>query len=277
MKLIRAFAAMFLAVSLLVLSVSAVAFYPSIERMDGPQLVVTNKDGKSVVGAIKDKDGNVLRDVLLGDIIITPLAAAYEDKTLDADIKKTLLDAEKELEEKTWTEIYANFEQLWKTVTGGAPLTNAKVADIYDVRVINGEIAELLAKDGVTITISYTIQGITKDTNAVILHKIDGKWHNEEFDINDDGVITIAHDTLSPFAFVKDTEELPAVPETPETPETPDTPATPDEPGSDVPGSDVPDSPQTGVAGYSVAALAGIVVFSALAVVFAKKTRATVA
>ena len=268
MKLIRAFAAMFLAVSLLVLSVGAVGFYPSIERKDGPQLVVVNKDGKSVVGEIKDKDGNVLRDILLGDLIVTPLLAAYEDKTLDADIKKTLLDAEKELKEKTWEEIYAGFEQLWKTVTGGAPIANAKVADIFDVRVINGEIAELLAKDGVTITIYLTIQGITKDSNCVLLHKYEGKWHNEKFSINDDDVISVVLDKLSPFAFIKDTEEFPAVTDAPDT--TPEDTKAPDT-------SDVPDYPQTGVAGYSVIALAGIVVFSALAVVFAKKTRETVA
>lgn len=249
MKLIRIITAIALVVSSLVLTVGAAEATPSVELGEGIQLIeTTDEDGNRVVATINDENGDLVRKVLWGELIVTPISSAYNDSIeLDADIEKTLLDTEAELDAKPLSEFLAAFEAEWKAATEGAPLENSVVAEIFDARLV-GDVATYL-EGANTITFSLKLDSITAEDAYLLLHKYSA-WENIKCEMSDDGVITITVDSLSPFAVITDTEKAPVV-----------------EP-------DAPDSPQTGVAEYSVLAAIGAVLFTALAVVFAKKARA---
>lgn len=249
MKKIRFLTALILMFSLLTVSALAADFIPSAERQDGPELVgKDDSTGKIVVGTIYNADGTVYRDVYLEELIITSVWHLSDD--VDEAIKSTLLDAKNELESKTWSEILADFGAQWKAVTNGAPVDNAIISDIFDVRLIDSLSGELISGRKLTFTIKA--QGIDADTLFLLIHKPTGAngWKVENKTIDGQSVITITVESLSPFAVIKDTGAAPAV--------------TPD----------APDSPQTGVEARSyVLPVIGLVLIAGAAVVVTKKVR----
>ena len=188
MKMTR-FVAMLLAVmTLLALTVSAVNFVPSIERKDCPDLV--------------EHDGD-------DQLIITPLSDALEED-LHEDIESNLIKAYEELGDKDWQELVEDFENKWKEFTGGAPLTNAVVTDIFDARFASELGANLT--DGKAVTFKIKVQGITTDDTFMIIAKAEGEdmWQIIEYTIDENNVITITAESMSAFAIVLDNEADPA-------------------------------------------------------------------
>lgn len=226
MKTFRIIAAITAMAIVFSLSAAAAPFTPSIERKDEPKLV----------------DGDE-------DLILTPISDYYdEDVDLHEDIEENLAKAEKELDEKKFQDILENFEELWNEATKGAPVEHAIISDIFDVR-LETELGD--GKEGVGVEISFKIEvlGIeADDVFMLIVKENDGKpWKALDYEIDENGVITIKVTTKSVLAVVKD-NEAPA-------------PIDPDG----------PDSPQTGVPAYYMPAVVGIVMFGALAAVFTVK------
>lgn len=183
------FVAMLLAVmTLLALTVSAVNFVPSIERKECPELV--------------EHDGD-------DQLIITPLSDAIEED-LHEDIESNLIKAYEELGDKDWQELVLSFALEWKEFTGGAPLTNAVVTDIFDARFASELGANLT--DGKAVTFKIKVQGITTDDTFMIIAKAEGEdmWQIIEYTIDENNVITITAESMSAFAIVLDNEADPA-------------------------------------------------------------------
>lgn len=225
MKRMRIIAAAITAVLILTLSASAVHFTPSIERKDAPELV----EGDDA-------------------LILTPVSDIYDEETeLHEDIEKNLADAEKELDEKKWEELVEEFEKIWEEVTNGAPIEHAVISDIFDIR-FETELSDG-DKEGREITIKIKLIGIEGDDLFVLLYKecADKPWVVLDYEIDEDGVITIKVNTKSVLAVVKDNEAPPAI------------------------DPDDPDSPQTGVSQYFVPAVLGAIFFAALAILCVKK------
>jgi len=230
MKMTRLTAIILAVITLLALAVSAVEFVPSIERKECPELI--------------EHDGD-------DQLIITPLSDAIEGEVHE-DIEENLLAAYEELGDKDWQDLVENFAEEWKEFTGGAPITNAVVTDIFDARFLSELGADL--SEGKTVTFKVKIQGITADDTFMIIAKAKGDemWKIIEYSIDENGVITITAESMSAFAIVLDNEADPAV-----------------DPG---------DGPQTGVSKFFTPALIGIAVFAFIAVIsvvmIAKKRRA---
>ena len=183
------FVAMLLAVmTLLALTVSAVNFVPSIERKDCPELV--EHDGEE-------------------QLIITPLSDAIEEE-IHEDIEGNLIKAYEELGDKDWQELVLSFALEWDEFTGGAPLTNAVVTDIFDAR-FTSELGANLT-DGKAVTFKIKVQGITTDDTFMIIAKAEGEdmWQIIEYTIDENNVITITAESMSAFAIVLDNEADPA-------------------------------------------------------------------
>jgi hypothetical protein len=186
------FVAMLLAVvTLLALTVSAVNFVPSIERKDCPDLLEYEPEG----------------DIL----VVTPLSEAiHGDGGLHEDIGDNLLKAYEELGENDWMELVLSFALEWDEFTGGAPLTNAVVTDIFDARFASELGANLT--DGKAVTFKIKVQGITTDDTFMIIAKPEDEdtWQIIEYTINENNVITITAESMSAFAIVFDNEADPA-------------------------------------------------------------------
>lgn len=248
MKLFRSILAVVLMVSLFVLPVSAEEFTPSAEEKNGPGLVVIPGDGRGIVGMIHDENGVFLENVYEGEVVITPVKD-LDDTDLPEEIKKALEDAMDELGEKDFEELVSDFEELWNRLTDGAPLDNAVISGLFDIRVI-GEKEALLDGDN-TLTLSFRLQGVTEEDYFLLLGKLlgDGKWKNVDYTVSEDGIITVNLTEETPFAVVVDNGNAPVV------------------------DPDAPDSPQTGADAVSLWAIVGTLICGAAAVLFAVKAK----
>ncbi len=232
MKKIRIIAALVLSLCLLGLSAFAAEFTPSVE----------DKDVTGGSTTIYDKDGNVVHEVPDEDFVITPI----KDKdSADPDTKADLEAAEKELKEKELTDLVPGFEEAWKGATGGAPIKNAVVSDIFDARLIGDSAAKL--GEGGTVGFTVKIPGLDKNDKFIIINKGEGgTWGVVDYTFNEKGELVIKTDDLGVFAVVRDNGAVAVDP-------------------------NAPNSPQTGVADYLAPVAFAVAALGACAVYFGKK------
>lgn len=246
MKTLKLFTALTLIATLLVFSVNAAEFVPSNERPENREIIDWSSDNDEAdrILILVPHDLRHHVDILsLYDHDLDEEAAqAINDK-----IEQVLNDAVDDLENELVHHLIDGFDAHWDEITGGAPIENHVVYDIFDVSWICHDEEDLITDE--RISFSLKIDGITKDDKFVIIHKPTNSehWIIEEHEIDDNNVITIHADSLSPFAIIKDSGKAPS--------------------------SDV-QSPQTGVTENGVAAAAVCaMVFVAGAVVAGKKLR----
>ena len=242
MKLFRSLIAVVLLVCVLVLPVSAAEFTPSAEEKDGPDLVGVPGEEENVIGIIHNGNGHFVDEVLEGEVLITPVKDA-DKEGVPEEIKSALKEADEELDEKDLDELVPDFEQLWNNLTEGAPLDNAVISSLFDIRVIGDKAAWLDGEH--RLTISFRLRGITAEDYFLLLGKNleDGTWSNVEYTVSEDDVVTVTITKETPFAVVVDNGNAPVV------------------------DPDGPDSPQTGVFDYTFYALAAMILFASVALI----------
>jgi len=223
MKLIRIFTVCVVALALLTTGVCAAEFVPSISGQDVPKL----------------EEGD--------DLVITP-SDDIQDKDVPDETKESLEDAEEELKNNELEDLIPGFEDIWNEMTGGAPVDNAVVTDLFDVRYTDPK----RGPDG-EITFKISVDGITADDLFLIFYKPQGsdEWKLADFSIDENNVITIHADSIGTFIIVMDNGAVPVVEVL---------------------------SPQTGVnASAMVFSVVGLVVLGAFGVICFKKLRKTTA
>ncbi len=121
MKTIRIFAVLLVAVMLFTVSAMATQFVPSIERKDDPKLEdYEAPDGHGDHGE---------------ELIITPLDDIFdEDHGLHDDIVESLKAAYADLKDELLHHLVENFDEHWERITGGAPIEQAQITHLFDVR-----------------------------------------------------------------------------------------------------------------------------------------------
>lgn len=252
MKLIRIITAMVLTITLLVVSVGADEFVASVGLKDSPRFYVQmDENGREYVGEIYDENGNFVSYMYLDELIITPyFYTEMEQYDIPEEVEKVLIAAWEELSVAGWTDLVAGFAEAWQAVTGGAPVSNAVIAEIFDVRYRSGLTGELY--EGRRAVFFIEVDGITSEDLFVIGHKpsTTGQWGIEEYTIDGNNVIGISVNALSPFFIAVDNGEAPAV------------------------SGDAPSSPQTGVYETGIgAAVIAAGILGVCAVFFGRKSR----
>lgn len=200
MKSIRILTTMCLVALLFLQAVYAVPFTPSIERKDGPELIVGGEGDR---------------------LILTPISHLYKGVDLHEDIEESLTNAEGDLKTDDWYELVPNFPEIWDKSTGGAPLDHAVISDIFDAR-FESELSSGENK-GKPVTFKIKIQGIGADDLFLILARPsdEEEWSVIDYTIDENGVITISDTSMSAFAVVKDNGAAPVVdPNGPQSPQT---------------------------------------------------------
>lgn len=232
MKKIRIIAALVLALCLFGLSAFAAEFTPS----------VSDKDVTGGTAQIFDKDDKVIHEVPDAELVVTPIKD--KDSAVDADIKADLEATEKDLKDKDLATV-PGFEAAWTGATKGAPLKNAVVSDIFDVRVIGESLTKFVP--GTTIGFTLDVQGLGKTDKFVLIKKDDaGNWSVQDYTIDAEGNVVVKTEKLGVFAIICDNG------------------------AADVkPGA--PSSPQTGVADFALPAALAIMALGGCAVYFGKK------
>lgn len=243
MKCIRIFSVMLAAAMLFTVGAAASTFVPSIEIKDDPKL----EDYEAPDNHTED------------EMIVTPLDHYFDElKELHSDIADSLKAAYKDLKEELLHDLVEDFAERWDLVTGGAPLENALVSHLFDVRLLceldgGSHNALIPGQDrGVEVTFKLRVLGLTTDDDFLVLYRCDenDEWivlEKDKYKLLEDNILEITGKTIGAYAIVQDNSEPPVV------------------------GPDDPDSPQTGVSAYFFPAIAGAVLFAGAAVVCLRK------
>lgn len=250
MKALKLFVSICLMFSMFTLMVGAAEFVPSAERLQNRNIIDWTSENDSPNRALILVPHDLRNQINFLDGYNHRLSADASD-VAEQQIREALDAAVLDLENELVHHLIDGFDAYWDKVTGGAPIENYVVYDIFDIALLCGDKQMMITDE--KITFSFTIDGITKDDSFVIIHKPTGAehWIIEEHQIDENNVITLKVDSLSPFAMIKDSGKAPS--------------------------SDV-QSPQTGVTETGAAAVAiSVVLFAAGAVIVGKKLKRTAA
>lgn len=210
MKLFSKIITVLTVVAMLITCVGAAQFTPSAVRKDGPQ----------VVGG--------------DDVIITPVSKK-DDPSTKEETREDLSEVVDDLEGNDIVDLVAGFEDAWKDKTGGAPVDNAVVSDIFHVE---------FDKDDVTF--SYTLDGITDDDFVLIAkNHVTNQWVVLDYTFAN-GATTVTLTDISTIVVIRD--------------------------NGNPPSSDII-SPPTGVSSVSVALVSATVALAGVALLLGKKLR----
>lgn len=199
----------------------AAKFTPSVEAKAAPEVVSQKgSDGNEYAAIIRDADGNEIKGVPFGDLIVTPVSKA--DDTSDS-IKKRLETAYKTIKSaKSVTELNGQLEKAIKKVSPDTDIKNVVVRDLFDISTI-GDYAKYLQEEGSTITIRFKLSADSALLLAV-LTSVDGvKWSLLDGVITRDGyVVELVLDRLGLIAFLFDGGKLGVDTNGPKSPQTGD-------------------------------------------------------
>ncbi len=254
MKTIKLLTAIVLATSMMIMSAFATEFVPSIEQKDSPKLndYTVEEINASCCTVLIIPYGHInFEDFIDEEHVRIEYATSKE---MEEEIKESLKNAAEELKGKLINNLVPGFEEAWAKATGGAPLENTVVSELFEIVMICSDTQEFNTDD--KLTVSFTVDGLGADDAFIIVHKPTGsdEWIIEEHEIDENGVITISPDKLSPFAIIKDNGNSPVV------------------------DPDAPDSPQTGVEESGYLAIAGMIfvaLMASCAVVCIRKIKKT--
>ena len=211
MKLFSKILTVLTVVAMLVTCVGAAEFTASAERKDGPTL--TGGD----------------------EVIITPVSKK-DDPTTPDKTREDLNGVLDNLKENDLTDLTGSFDDAWDDKSGGAPIENAVVSDIFHVD---------FTKDDVTF--SYTLPGIADDDFVLLVkNHVTGAWSVLDYTFAN-GAATVSLTDVSTIVVVRDNGNPPA--------------------GDIV-------SPPTGVSAVSVVLASATVALMGVAVLLSKKLRA---
>ncbi|MBO5127209.1 MAG: hypothetical protein J6N32_06170 [Clostridia bacterium] len=246
MKSIKKILAGILAASMMAMPVLAAEFVPSAERNDSVNLIsyILNEFNTPCCSVHIISIGNIHLDDIIDE---EKLDIEYDiSEEMEEQIRESLRKASAELQNGVLHELITGFKDAWEKLTGGAPLENAVIHDLFEIVLICSE-ADAFKTDE-SVTVSFTVDGIDADDLFLIAHKPTGsdEWILEDYTIDENGVITMTVDKLSPFAIIKDSGKAPEAAGT---------------------------SPQTGVQDYTVFAGAAAVALCGIGALCAGKKR----
>ena len=223
MKVFKVLMAVALVASMLVMPTLAANFVPSVEVEDKTYLIrytLDEVDTPCRTVLLIPYDHLHLEDLIDEEALEIEYAISEE---MEQDIRDSLTAAKAELEDSILHHLIPDFDKEWEEMTGGAPLENATVYDLFEIVLICSEADAFMTNE--KITVYFKVDGIGPEDQFLIAHKPTDseEWILEDYEIDERGVIKMTVDKLSPFAIITDNGEGPAD------------------------SGDAPDSPKTGV------------------------------
>ena len=182
--------AVLLAVATLTLSVSAVAFTPSVEQKGAPTVSEQQtEDGKSVVAIVKDSEGKEIAGVYADQILITSVAGIQEaPEEVQADLEAACNSiAESENLETAAPALKEALEKNESALT----TSDLVVRDLIHIAV-DEEVNKAL-EDGTSITLKFDL-GIKPEEFLMVMVFVDGEWiviDAENIEILEDGLVSV--------------------------------------------------------------------------------------
>lgn len=208
-----------------VTSAFAVDFVPSISAKPAPTFVSygLSDTGRTIIGLIKDANGEEIGTAYPECLIITPVSEAETSTEIPADAKELLLAQYEYLcSGVSLSDVCAELDAFAKGELGeSADASDLIVKDLFDITSLCETLDEFLAVDGNTLEV--TLRTPVSDGQAVIVisySKEENKWEPIVSTVNNnDGTITCTFEHLCPVAIIvpSDADEDPELPPTGDT------------------------------------------------------------
>lgn len=171
----------------MVLSLSCAAFAAENEFVPS----ISEKGAPAIVSAVLVKDGEVIATLEQACLLITSVAEAPTSELLPEEAKNLLLNVYNELVAGTMTLPTDKNEEL-------------VIRDLVDLSVICEEHAAMLAEEGVSLQVTFTLGAAASDVIKVMSYKNEA-WGVVETVNNGDGTVTATFEHLCPVAFAVST------------------------------------------------------------------------
>ena len=210
----KVFVTMLLLVLLLTVFTTVCAaddFVPSASFSPYPGLVIIGReDGKDIIGYVYDKDGNKVDTVYHGCIVVTPVIDAKKGNYIISDEAAKLLtdtyDALTAKDAKLSQLIPALNAPAKEALGENADADDLVIRELFDITVVCEDLAEYLAVDGNTLTLSFKMP-VLNDSYLTVMTLQDGNWEFVEESLNNnDGTVTVTFKEFCPVLFLNGLE-----------------------------------------------------------------------
>lgn len=206
MKRIIAILAVLMLCMTMVLPVAAAEneFTPSVTNKPAPEIVPgEDPEGDPAIGLLWD-DGQIIGYVYEGCLVITPVSEAESSTEIPEESREILMDVYEKL---TKGEMTLPYELVDPKLNPG----NMVIRDLFDATFVCSDHPALLAKDGVTLELTFDLN-VKPGVDVVVMTYIDGKWAPIESSVNNgDGTVTCVFEEICPIAFAVKTADEPPV------------------------------------------------------------------
>jgi len=173
----------------MVTPVLATEFVPSIGYKDLPKLVAIGYDeeGKAIYGYVVDGEGNILHEVTIDCILLTPFS--------EIDISVEIPEEARQMMKKAYDFLMKNQDFFGEGST---------VRDLFDISVICDPLKEALEPEGNVLTLTFDV-GIGYGNEFQVYTYKNDKWNKIPVVNNGDGTISCTFENFCPVAFVTTT------------------------------------------------------------------------
>lgn len=169
----------------LVTPVLATEFVPSIGYKDLPTIEFEHdEEGNLLYGRVVDAEGNVLHEVELDCIILTPFS--------EIDFAELVPDEAKQIMKEAYEFLLANPDFFGE---------GSVIRDFFDVTVICDPLKETLEPEGTTLTLKFDVD-IGVGTEFFAASFKNGQWNKEPTVNNGDGTVSVTFEHFCPVVFV---------------------------------------------------------------------------
>ncbi len=205
----------------------ALGFVPSIEVKTAPRVVSFFEDGKEIIGKIVDVNGNVLSIEEPWCIVVTPVAAVYEERnnagalTVFNQIRSYAawgLKAEAETQEdheateEVKSDLVNTYEDIKKNgtkVLNGLVDEGLVVRDMFAISSDCADLLRLLPIEGNKLDLKFDLN-LGKEEKIQAVVRVNGTWKKLPIVNNGDGTVSATFEDLGVVAFLgKTTGESP--------------------------------------------------------------------
>lgn len=183
-------------------------FVPSISEKPAPEIEGFEEDGTKYIGKIIDKDGNTIKKIPVGYILVTPIAEIDASAELSQETKDELKAAYAALtaDGADLSKICSVLNSIVADKLGsGKNANNLVIRDFFDVTVIGDEYKALLAVEGNKLVVDLKV-AVDPDAFVAATVYVNGEWKLVDIKNNGDNTITCTFDSVCPVAlFVEGT------------------------------------------------------------------------
>ncbi len=178
------------------------SFVPSIGEKEYPELVPDSTN--NIGGVIVDENGETVKEIPLGEILVTPISQAKTSELIPDSAEKMLLEQYEKLTAAgvKLSEVCSFLNQIVRSALGeGKDADDLVIREFFDVSIIGDENIAMLGQPENKIVVKLR-DGLAKDEFVTGMIYKNGEWKSVKTENNGDGTVTCTFEDLCPVALL---------------------------------------------------------------------------